>query len=370
MAPTASGRLMSRRQVLDVLICVVVLMAAYAGRGWLLAHWLQGAYPLPSLLIDVLALGALILLLRGVDAGVARGLEGLIGVDTRGRRCAAGVLRFGIVFSIAAPFLVTLSQLHPQRIVPALAAHDVGAGCEDVWLDADGRRLSAWHLRPEQPQGHAVLVLHGVGSNRQNFLTVGTMLAAAGHPVLLLDFRAHGNSDGLLTTLGYGEAEDVKAAHDYLAQRYPGRPVAVIAYSMGAAAALRAAAAYGLFDRLVLDSCYARVENSIRHSAAGFYLPAPLPAAWWLTMRGWSWVFTGIDLDRLCPEEDIAHLANRHILLIHGSADATTSSSDSVRLQECTQGRAELWLVDGAGHLQALGHPDYAERLRRFLTED
>src|SRR4051812_34330492 len=110
----------SRRQLLDLVICVIVLMAAYAARGWILASWLQGAYPFSNMIVDVLALGGLILVFRAIDGGVAVGLSKLIGTETRQRRILAGVLRFSLVFTIAAPFLVTLSQLHPQRIVPVL----------------------------------------------------------------------------------------------------------------------------------------------------------------------------------------------------------------------------------------------------------
>lgn len=361
---------MARRWLVDLVVCVVVLMLAYAVRGWILARWLQGDYPWSSLVVDVLALGVLILLFRGLDACAAVGLRRLIGQDTRRQRLCVGTLRFALVFILAAPFLVTLSQLHPQRIVPGLAVAEVGAPCEEVWFEADGLRLSAWHLSQPGADRPPILVLHGVGSNKQNFLPIGKMLSAAGHPVLLLDFRAHGQSAGHFTTLGALEVADVKAAHDWLARRYPGRPVRAVGYSMGAAAAVRAASAYDLFDRLALDSCFARVENSIRHSAAGWYFPSPLAAAWWWTMRGWAWTFTGVDLDRLCPEEDIARLSDRRLLLIHGSADATTPAADSVRLQERSGGQAACWLVSGAGHLQAIGDPEYAERLRRFLSED
>lgn len=343
-------------------------MAAYAVRGWILASWLQGAYPFSSLLVDALALGVLLILFRALNAGVGAGLHRVIGKETRRQRILAGALQFGLVFVLAAPFFLTLSQLHPQRIVAAIAAGQVGVPCEEIWLAADGQRLSAWHLTQKDSRRPPVLILHGVGSNKQNFLPVGKLLVEFGHPVLLLDFRAHGNSDGLLTTLGYREIEDVKAAHDWLSRRYPDRPIQVVGYSLGAAAAVRAADTYGIFNSLVLDSCFARVENSIRHGASQWFLPPPLPAALWYSMRGWAWVFTGVDLDQLCPEENIARLADRRILLIHGTADATTSVNDSIRLQDRTQGRAELWRVEGAGHIQALGHPDYASRLQRFLN--
>ena len=61
---------MSRRQRLDWAICTVVLMLAYAGRGWLLATLLQGHYPWKALLVDVTALALLVSTFRLFDLGL------------------------------------------------------------------------------------------------------------------------------------------------------------------------------------------------------------------------------------------------------------------------------------------------------------
>src|SRR4051812_28897419 len=71
----------SRRLLLDLILCVSVLMVAYAARGWILASWLQGAYPFSSLIADVLALGGLILFFRAADGGVTGGLRRLLGKE-------------------------------------------------------------------------------------------------------------------------------------------------------------------------------------------------------------------------------------------------------------------------------------------------
>ena len=36
---------------------------------------------------------------------------------------------------------------------------------------------------------------------------------------MLVDFRAHGNSDGNTCTIGYDESEDVKLAYDYISNK-------------------------------------------------------------------------------------------------------------------------------------------------------
>jgi hypothetical protein len=66
----------------------------------------------------------------------------------------------------------------------------------------------------------------------------------------------------------------------------------------------------------------------------------------------------------------MAALADRPLLLIHGTGDRLVAPREALRLYEATNGRAELWLVPGAGHVQAVDHPEYRERLRRFFARE
>ncbi|MGE3807566.1 MAG: alpha/beta fold hydrolase [Gemmataceae bacterium] len=364
---------MPRRLWLDWIVCTLVLMLAYAARGWLLAYLLQGRYPWWALLVDVAALAVLVCLFRTFDLGLRvflhRRLEGRFHAEIPRRwQFGADALRFVIVFAVAAPFLVTLSQLHPQRITCAVHPRDLGLPCEDVTLDADGLALAGWHLPGEEEDRPAVLVTHGVGANKQNFLGVACTLHRQGYHVFLFDFRAHGDSDGAISTLGLREARDVEAAIRWIRARHPHSPLYALGYSMGAAALIQAAQAGCICDKYVLDSTFARLENSARHSMASYYFPPPLISPWWHTSRCWAYLLTGADLQTVCPEEQLYLLADRPIQFIHGESDATTSMSDSVALHERAGPKCELWIVAGAAHLQALLHPEYLARVEQFLA--
>src|SRR5262245_24235231 len=116
---------MSRKLLIDWIICLGVLMLAYAGRGWLLAWVLHGRYPWLSLAIDVTVLALLICLFRSLDLGLRVLFQRIfLGGATkeasvsdekasinsenarppRFRRLAFDVVRFVIVFFLAAPF--------------------------------------------------------------------------------------------------------------------------------------------------------------------------------------------------------------------------------------------------------------------------
>ena len=124
---------MSRRLAADWAICTGVLMLAYAARGWLLARLLEGYYPWSSLAVDVAGLALVVAVFRTLDLGLRVAFERVLlrwgsnatpsGTDSAntqqqvhiGWRRSASLLRFFIVFGLAAPFLLTLAQLHPQR---------------------------------------------------------------------------------------------------------------------------------------------------------------------------------------------------------------------------------------------------------------
>lgn len=367
---------MSRRLAADWAICTGVLMLVYSCRGWLLASLLQGRYPWTALVVDVLALALLIAVFRTLDLGlrvaferVLRRLEGDEPARRRTRyRRLAGVLRFCIIFALAAPFLVTLAQIHPQRIACAQRPDAWGLPYEDVTLTSEGLRLAAWHIPGNAGNDRpVVLIAHGIGANKQNFLMVAAQIQRWGYHVFMMDFRAHGDSAGLVSTLGLKEAADVKAAYDWIAERHPGQPIYGLGYSMGGAALARACAGHGLCERIILDCTFARLENSFRHTMGGYHIPGPLVSAGWHACRFWGWAFTGVDPREIQTEQCFHRLGDRPLLLIHGTKDGTSSCTDSLCLAEQVNGKAEVWLVEGAGHLQALAHPDYCNRLRRFF---
>lgn len=86
----------------------------------------------------------------------------------------------------------------------------------------DGTFLEAWLL--PQPKPRAVVALfHGYGANKGDLLREGREFLWMGLEVLLVDFRGSGGSEGDETSIGFHEAQDVRAAVRY-ARALPGRP--------------------------------------------------------------------------------------------------------------------------------------------------
>jgi uncharacterized protein len=91
----------------------------------------------------------------------------------------------------------------------------------------------------------AALVCHPhplYGGTMHNKVVYRTALAIHRHhvPVLRFNFRGAGLSDGA-HDLGRGEQDDVRAALDYLAKEFPGRPVLLAGFSFGSWVGLQVA---------------------------------------------------------------------------------------------------------------------------------
>src|ERR1700676_405581 len=106
--------------------------------------------------------------------------------------------------------------------------------------------------------GPPVVLLHVYQSSRGELLTLVSALQDHQYNVFVFDFAAHGSNDGI-TSFGYGEADEVRAAMDAIAARNDVDPgsFGLWGYNLGAYAALREAESDKRVRALVLDSVYA-----------------------------------------------------------------------------------------------------------------
>src|SRR5215510_13283405 len=153
--------------------------------------------------------------------------------------------------------------LHPPRIIPqgkTLRKYHIPYQNVDL-ITEDGIRLSAWYTPPGN--GTVILLAHPYGDNRPEW--VHELLARKGYGVLSWDARAHGESGGEISTIGYLEKLDVKAALKYaLAQPGVGH-IGAWGGSMGGATLIRAAAEFPEIEALFIDSSFDSLDDEINY---------------------------------------------------------------------------------------------------------
>jgi pimeloyl-ACP methyl ester carboxylesterase len=229
-----------------------------------------------------------------------------------------------------------------------------------------GQFVAGWFLRGQPARG-AVLLLHGVRSNRTQMLGRARFLAQAGYTTLLLDLPAHGESSGERITLGANEAAGAAAGVDFLRHQLPGERIGVVGVSLGAASAVLANTRPAL-SAVVLESMYPTIEEAVanrlamRLTSVGAKL-APL-LLWQLPLR------VGVSADELRPIQKIAALGSP-LLVASGAEDRHTTWAETLRLYEAAAQPKELWRVEGAAHvdLHAYQPAEYQRRVLRFFAK-
>jgi alpha-beta hydrolase superfamily lysophospholipase len=249
-------------------------------------------------------------------------------------------------------WLLTYTALHPPTKTtgetpadsPALAsaAGDGLAYREISFVTADGVTLRGWHV-PGQ-KGATVIFCHGFARDRSELLPEARWLAAAGYGALLFDLRAQGASDGAHISLGYLEALDVRAAVDYVLSQSPQDQIGVLGYSMGAVAAIRAAAADARIQAVIAVSPFATLREMVNQQLESVRTLAPL-VVWWAERM------TGLHLDDLRPVDDVAALSPRPILIMQAEADGVVPTNSGRRLYDAAAEPKTLWSVPDVDHV-------------------
>jgi uncharacterized protein len=261
---------------------------------------------------------------------------------------AHGLRLLGILFAvwIAASWTVERQTFHPRHWGdgPAPSAH--GWAYSDVsFTDSAGLVLRGWWIPGSRHR--TVVMVHGWTSSRHEPMSKAAYLHDAGYNLLVFDLRGHGTSDGGYTTLGWAEPDDVRAAVRFARGMDPG-PIALLGYSMGASAAVEAAATGAGVQAVIEDSGFASAVDVVRWT---FTRTTGLPADPFADpLLALSAADIGVDLARIRPVDAAARLT-APLLVIVGTADTLVPPAQGHALYHAAAGPKELLVVPGAGHV-------------------
>ena len=162
------------------------------------------------------------------------------------------------------------------------------------WIEftsSDGIALRGWYVPAAGAARGTIIYCHGLNRTRIEMLPMAAFGHQLGYDGLLFDFRHQGTSGGNLTTLGYKERLDVIGAVRYALERqHPGKPVVLWGISMGAAAALLAAAESPNVAAVISDSSFLSLRATVKHHWKLFFHLPSFPIAdeliYWIAWRG------------------------------------------------------------------------------------
>lgn len=236
----------------------------------------------------------------------------------------------------------------------------------------DNITIAGWFI-PNSETKKAIILVHGRNASKQNaisgnFPKLASELHAAGYAVLMLDLRAHGESEGKRYTFGVYERRDVLGAVDWLiAEGFNPGKIGVLGLSLGGSAVIGAAAEEKAIGAVIVDSTFADLNPLVElqweeESGMPMFL---LPGVYVMTQ-----VMYGYNIQDVKPVNEIVNIPPRPILIIHCSTDKKVDVSHAEQLKKAVPS-AELVIFEGCSHAETYrDFPDeYSTTLLSFLKE-
>lgn len=274
--------------------------------------------------------------------------------------------------TLGAAYYVARRVTQPER--PSLqddyvmTPFETGVDYEDVsFAPRQGEHMVEgwWFSRPETRR--VIVACTGYRGSKSLLIGIGTALWRAGYNVLLFDYHGHGTGRGAPVTLGYREMQDFFGALNYVNERVEYAQIGVIGYSMGASIAIMGSAKRQEVRAVVADSPFASHLDVVAHNVSRVLhvsgRPLALLADYFLPpIAG----YRGRDVE---PVREVAAIAPRPILVIHGTADTMIPFEHGKLVYEAARQPKELWIGEGAEHCGTyfLDRPAYCARVAAFF---
>lgn len=205
--------------------------------------------------------------------------------------------------------------------------------------------IECWRIRTDSSRG-TVILFHGYTGEKSSLLDKAQIFLGQGLDVMLVDFTGSGGSEGMETTIGFYEAEQVKRCHDYLKAQGE-KKIHLFGTSMGAAAVLKAFHDYSITPASVILECpfgslYKTVCARFRMLGVPTLPMAPLLTFWGGAQHGfWAFGHNPTEYARSvrCPT-----------LLMYGAKDPKVSMEETNAIFTNLAGRKTLRVYPEAGH--------------------
>lgn len=230
----------------------------------------------------------------------------------------------------------------------------------------NGLKLNGWYIPVESARG-TVLLFHGHGGSKSGMSSEGEEIRKMGFNTFLLDFRAHGNSEGNTTTIGYNESEDVKLAYDFIKERGE-KNIILWGISMGAATITKAIHDFPLQPaKIILEMPFGSILEAAEGRIRMMHLPAE-PLATLITF--WGGVEHGFWAFNMKPSE-FAKKISCPVLMQWGANDPRVSRAEIDNIYANISTAKKLVVYESSGHesLCKKESGKWRAEVNRFLSE-
>ena len=217
------------------------------------------------------------------------------------------------------------------------------ADVHESWVDVDGARLNALHLKLPQPRG-VVFFLHGNAGNLQSWFVNADFYRRAHMDLFMIDYRGYGKSSGRIQSQAQ-LLTDVRTAWNRVSPAYAGKKRVIMGRSLGT----------GLATTLA-----AEVQPELT------VLVSPYLSMLALAREHYPWVPSSVLRYPLRSDLALPHIQGP-VWLLHGERDSLIPPTHTKRLAALSP-RTRLELLPGAAHNDLQAFAAYQQTLAAALS--
>lgn len=256
---------------------------------------------------------------------------------------------------------------HEEEIT-ALIKGIMAVPFEDVFIKSfDKLKLHARLFENKSTKKVAILC-HGYrGTGYRDFSGGAQEVIKLGYTTILIDERAHGQSQGHSITFGVRESKDLLSWISYAKERF-GEDIelAIIGISMGGATVLMTADKVENV-KIIADCPYSSPKIMLKETIKKLNLS---PKIFYPILNLSSIIFAHTNMSKLSAYDSIKNTNNK-ILIIHGNADLVVPHRISYDLYQTYPDKIQYELFDGADHgfSYIVDKPRYQKIIKDFLEQ-
>lgn len=288
-----------------------------------------------------------------------------------------------ILGSLATVFIVNnmlpYAGIMPRRIIatesPALFDGKIlpkhyGLSSKIIWLKtSDNLLLKGYFIQTNEAIAKAtIIILHGIADCKESQLGRAKVLADSGYNAVVLDLRAHGESEGKYCTFGYYEKEDIKLLVDEILIINNRIPVGIWGSSLGGAIALQAMSIDKRINFGIIEGTFDDFHKVAVEYGADYLFGIKSK---WLTnvVLAKSGKIAKFNPHAVKPVVAATQITNP-VLFIHGDADGKIPITFNKNNFNATNSRDKAWItVKGAGHnnVGKIGGENLKDQIMKFI---
>ena len=266
-----------------------------------------------------------------------------------------------------APKLILGPHIHPGINNSA----ELGIKIESVSVAIeDNQTLEGFWVNSEQDTTYGIMILvHGIGGNKESFLGLSKRLAKLGVATVSFDNRAHGFSGGEHCTYGFKEKEDISKIIDFIHSKDPSLKVGIWGNSLGGAIAIQSLEIDSRISFGVIESTFTDLSQIVfdykKRIFKGFGIRAL--SDYVLNRAG---KMAGFDPNGVSPIESVKKIS-QPVLIAHGNSDDNIHFKYGKQLHQALSSKEKVFVeVENGEHsgLFITGGQKYIDQTMNFIA--